>query len=146
VRTIEISPLVSIKQSRTLSVYHSVSQSVSMCDYYINSHFTQRLHAGTNTNTYTLSIDWFGISCMTTNNLCFCLQSSPIQTSQTGGQWYSDTSLFSIPCSLSPSLSLTHTLTHTHIHLKSFFKHNFHMHFHTHFGPTFHRQTDPHMR
>jgi hypothetical protein len=26
------------------------------------------------------------------------LQNRPIQTSQTGGQWYSDTSPFSIPC------------------------------------------------
>ncbi len=29
--------------------------------------------------------------------LCFDLQNPLIQTSQTGGQWYSDTSLFSIP-------------------------------------------------
>ncbi len=43
--------------------------------------------------------DWFGISCMTTDNFCFYLQNRLIQTSQTGGQWYSDTSPFSIPCS-----------------------------------------------
>jgi hypothetical protein len=30
--------------------------------------------------------DWFEISCMTTNNFCFYLQSRLIQTSQTGGQ------------------------------------------------------------
>ncbi len=36
---------------------------------------------------------------MTTNNFCFYLQNRLIQTSQTGGQWYSDTSPFSIPCS-----------------------------------------------
>jgi hypothetical protein len=41
---------------------------------------------------------WFGISCMTTDNFCFYLQNRLIQTSQTGGQWYSDTSPFSIPC------------------------------------------------
>ena len=29
---------------------------------------------------------------------CFYLQNRLIQTSQTGGQWYSDTSPFSIPC------------------------------------------------
>jgi hypothetical protein len=29
---------------------------------------------------------------MTTNNFCFYLQNRLIQTSQTGGQWYSDTS------------------------------------------------------
>jgi hypothetical protein len=34
---------------------------------------------------------------MSTDNFCFYLQNRPIQTSQTGGQWYSDTSPFSIP-------------------------------------------------
>ncbi len=34
--------------------------------------------------------------CMTTDNFCFNLQNRMIQTSQTGGQWYSDTSPFSI--------------------------------------------------
>jgi hypothetical protein len=48
--------------------------------------------------TIDLLFDWFGISCMTTENICFYLQSRLIQTSQTGGQWYSDTSPFSIPC------------------------------------------------
>jgi len=33
---------------------------------------------------------------MTTDNFCFYLQNRLIQTSQTGGQRYSDTSLFSI--------------------------------------------------
>ncbi len=45
------------------------------------------------------SFDWIGISCITTYNFCFYLQNRPIQTSQTGGQQYSDTSPFSIPCS-----------------------------------------------
>ncbi len=40
--------------------------------------------------------DWFGISCMTTDNF-FNLQNRPIQTSETRGQEYSDTSPFSIP-------------------------------------------------
>ncbi len=35
---------------------------------------------------------------MATDNFCFYLQDRLIQTSQTGGQWYGDTSLFSIPC------------------------------------------------
>ncbi len=39
----------------------------------------------------------FGISYMTTDNFCFYLQNRLIQTSQTGGQWYSDTSPFGIP-------------------------------------------------
>ncbi len=34
---------------------------------------------------------------MTTDNFCFYLQNQLIQTSQTGGQQYSDTSPFSIP-------------------------------------------------
>ncbi len=37
--------------------------------------------------------DFFGISCMTTEMFCLYLQNRLIQTSQTGGQWYSDTSL-----------------------------------------------------
>jgi hypothetical protein len=39
----------------------------------------------------------FGISCVTSDNFSFYLQSRLIQTSQTGGQWYSDTSPFSVP-------------------------------------------------
>jgi hypothetical protein len=34
---------------------------------------------------------------MTTDNFSFNLQNRLIQTSQTGGQWYSDASPFSIP-------------------------------------------------
>jgi hypothetical protein len=37
---------------------------------------------------------------MTIDNFCFYLQNRLIQTSQTGGQWYSDTSPLSIPCSV----------------------------------------------
>ncbi len=48
--------------------------------------------------TIDLLFDWFGISCMTTDNFCFYLQNRLIQTSQTGGQQYSDASPFSIPC------------------------------------------------
>jgi hypothetical protein len=47
--------------------------------------------------TVDLLFDRFGISCMTTDIFCFYLQNRLIQTSQTGGQWYSDTSPFSIP-------------------------------------------------
>jgi hypothetical protein len=46
--------------------------------------------------TVDLLFDLYGISCMTTDNFCFYLQNRLIQTSQTGGQWYSDTSPFSI--------------------------------------------------
>jgi hypothetical protein len=34
---------------------------------------------------------------MTTDNFCFYFQNRLIQTTQTGGQWYSDTHPFSIP-------------------------------------------------
>ncbi len=44
-----------------------------------------------------LQFDQFGISCMTIDNFCFYLQNWLIQTSQTGGHQYSDTSPFSIP-------------------------------------------------
>jgi hypothetical protein len=44
-----------------------------------------------------LLFDWFGISCMTTDNFCFYLQNRLIQTSQTGGQQYIYTFPFSIP-------------------------------------------------
>jgi hypothetical protein len=47
--------------------------------------------------TVDLLFDWFGISCTATDNSCFYLQNRLIQTSQTGGQQYSDTSHFSIP-------------------------------------------------
>ncbi len=45
-----------------------------------------------------LLFDWFGISCMTTDNFCFYLQNRLIQTKKAGGQQYSDTSPFSIHC------------------------------------------------
>ncbi len=56
--------------------------------------------------TVDLLFDWFQISYMTTDNFCFYLQNRLIQTSQTGGQRYSVTSPFSIPC-----LKLTATLS-----------------------------------
>jgi hypothetical protein len=47
--------------------------------------------------TIELLFDWLGISSMTTDDFCFYLQNRLIQTSQTGGQWYSDTFPLSIP-------------------------------------------------
>jgi hypothetical protein len=43
---------------------------------------------------------------MTTDNFCFYLQNRLIQTSQTGGQLYSDTAPFSIPCLNNPTDAL----------------------------------------
>ncbi len=48
--------------------------------------------------TVNLLFDQFGITCMTTDNFRFDLQNRLIQTGQTGGQLYSDTSPFSVPC------------------------------------------------
>ncbi len=48
--------------------------------------------------TVDLLFDWLKISRITTDNFCFYLQNRLIQTNQTGGQQYSDTSPFSIPC------------------------------------------------
>jgi len=45
-----------------------------------------------------LLFDLFGNSCMTTDNFCFYLKNRLIQTTPTGGQRYSDSSPFSIPC------------------------------------------------
>jgi hypothetical protein len=47
--------------------------------------------------TVDLLFDLFGISYMTTDYLHFYLQSRLIQTGQTGGQLFSDTSPFSVP-------------------------------------------------
>jgi hypothetical protein len=63
--------------------------------------------------TVDLLFDWFGISFMTADNFCFYLQNRLIQTSQTGGQRYSDTSPFSIPCN-----------DNQHNHLEDIYRHN----------------------
>ena len=42
--------------------------------------------------------DWFGLACFAKKNKNCQLSYSWFQTSQTGVQWYSDTSPFSIPC------------------------------------------------
>ncbi len=47
--------------------------------------------------TIDILFDWFGISCMTTDNFCF-LFAKQTNPNQTGGQQYRDTSPFSIPC------------------------------------------------
>ncbi len=47
--------------------------------------------------TIDLLFGWFGITCMTADNVYFYLQNTLIQTSLTVGQRYIDTSPFSIP-------------------------------------------------
>jgi len=44
-----------------------------------------------------LLFDWFGLVCFAKKHIKCQLSYSLFQTSQTGGQWYSDTSPFSIP-------------------------------------------------
>ncbi len=55
--------------------------------------------------------DWFGLVCFANKNKNCQLSYSWFQTSQTGGQPYSDTSPFSIPWSVRPSLSLSLSLS-----------------------------------
>ncbi len=44
--------------------------------------------------TVNLLFDWFGISCLTTDNFSFYLKNGLIQTGKAGGQPYSDTVVF----------------------------------------------------
>ncbi len=64
-----------------------------------------------------LLFDWFGLICMRTEIFCSYLQSRLIQTSQTGGQRYSDTSPFSIPW---PNNLLGQTFLYSHRCLQIF--------------------------
>jgi hypothetical protein len=66
---------------------------VCVCVWCVREYLRGKYHS-----TIDLLFDRFGFSCMTTDNFCFYLQNRLIQTSQTGGQCYSDTSPFSIPC------------------------------------------------
>ncbi len=63
--------------------------------------FTEIWQAG-NTKGYHCTVDllfdWFGLVCFANKNKNCHLSYSEFQTNQTGGQWYSDTSPFSIPC------------------------------------------------
>jgi hypothetical protein len=63
----------------------------------LHTAFVQGILKGNYHCTVDLRFDWFGISCTKADKFCFDLQNRLIQTSQTGGQQYSDTSLFSIP-------------------------------------------------
>jgi hypothetical protein len=65
--------------------------------------------------TIDLLFDWFGISYMTPDNFCFYLLNRLIQTSQTGGQWYSDTSPFSIPCFVLQYIHISVSLVYMYI-------------------------------
>jgi hypothetical protein len=66
---------------------------------------------------------------MTIDDFCFSLQNRLIQTSQTGGQWYSDASLFSIPWihlqKLSDQFNKTFFLVRVNLNLGSKFTHFF---------------------
>jgi len=47
--------------------------------------------------TIDLLFDWFGLVCFANKNKNCCLSYSGFQNSQTGGQWYNDTSPFRFP-------------------------------------------------
>ncbi len=60
---------------------------------------------------------------MTADNFCFYFQNRLIQTSETGGQWYSDTSPFSIPCiHIQPLIRLLITLAIKHPYPNNYHK------------------------
>ena len=52
---------------------------------YIDNTYNQGILNGKHQCTIDLLFDWFGISCMTTDNFCFSLPNRLIQTSQTEG-------------------------------------------------------------
>jgi hypothetical protein len=56
--------------------------------------------------TIDLLFDWFGISCMNIYSFCFYLQNRLILTSQTGGQWYSNTFPLEFPADTFKSSSM----------------------------------------
>jgi hypothetical protein len=62
-------------------------QAVERVKYFNQGILNEKYHC-----TVDLLFDWIGISCLTTGNFCFYLQNRLIQTRQTGGLWYSDTS------------------------------------------------------
>jgi hypothetical protein len=61
-----------------------------------------------------LLFDWFGISCLNTDNFSY-LQNRKIQIRQTGGQWNSDTPLwYSLPCLIfAPTVRAVFSLSKT---------------------------------
>jgi hypothetical protein len=99
-----MSPGPSFQLSKWLHAYHANKVSSLVCPWQKVQTCSKRsckrefLLKGKYNCTVDVLFDWFGISCMTTDNCCFYLQNRLIQTSQTGGQWYSDPSPFSIPC------------------------------------------------
>ncbi len=58
---------------------------------------TREYYRGKYHRTLDLLFDWFGLVCFVNKNINYELSYSLLQTSQTGGQWYSNTSPFSIP-------------------------------------------------
>ncbi len=84
------------------------------CTFCLHVHATREYKRGKYHCTVDLLFDWFGISSIITYNFCFYLQNRLIQTGQTGGQRYSDTSPFSIPWCNSLSISLSFSLSLSH--------------------------------
>jgi len=87
-----------IAADNTLVTLHSINYVASLPIFVIIIYciISFRLNPGNTKEgkyhcTVDLLFDWFGISCMTTDNFCFYLQNRLIHTGQTGGQWYNDT-------------------------------------------------------
>jgi hypothetical protein len=78
-------------QTHKLKGLHSKDRVIALGGYVV---LTREYLRGKYHCTIDLLFDLLGISCMTTDNFCFYLQNRQIQTSQTGGHWYSDTSPF----------------------------------------------------
>ncbi len=72
-------------------------------DWLTLPYLNQGIQKGKYHCTVDLLFDWFGI-CSMYDNRQFFLQNRLIETSQTGGQLYSDTSPFSIPCLNQPNV------------------------------------------
>jgi hypothetical protein len=70
----------------------SSNEKIKINSYNKTHLFHQGILKGKYHCTIDLLFDWFGISCITTDNFCFYLKNRLIQTSQTGGLQYSDTS------------------------------------------------------
>ncbi len=75
----------------------AVANSVAYAWTYARSLYPWNTKGGKYHCTVDLLFNWFGISCVATDNFCLYLQNRLNQTGQTGGQQYIDTSPF-IPC------------------------------------------------
>jgi hypothetical protein len=84
------------------SFFHSSQSSRSRTRKKFSLSYSGNTKGGSITCTFDLLFDWFGLVCFANKNKNCQLSYGRFQTSQTGGQWYSDTSPFSIPALFIP--------------------------------------------